>query len=421
VVAVASGGRLMFWFEGRKGARELARLTVSDKHQFFVLQKDHDLLCLLRAEPNSSSGLLIRVRLSDLDVATRRVDHGMQEITDVKPGESGALIFGVDNRGQKLCSELAWLGKGLVDPTVAPPFLELPKDLQWRQGRVLRLMDGSFYAVSVASYGYICLLQRLPDFLKDSDQVVEFASGKYAALRQGRLFDYGSCIAAATPVGEELKGSIAGIEEVSEEGLVAVKVHGMKGLAIVDLHQNQVVATETNSRGRSVLELRVLRQLTTSFRMRSSLRCTSVATNWQAIFLRDIFGKFYVVQLDDFVVKLSAFGESMRERMRDFNRQERGRAADFGLLKASWISGGVMWFDPRGLLHMKSADPQHAEVTLVLTPGVIAGWTSEGVIFGNSDYFESSSEFNSTTRGLRQAQPAIVWRTVIIPLLESLL
>jgi len=419
VVSIAEGGRLMFWAAGQRGARELARLTVTDKHRFFLLQKDLDVVCLLSAEPGCTSGLLIRIRFSDLDVTIRAVDHGVFEITDVHSGDSGALIFGQDNGGRKVCCELAWLvGQGYA-AEFAPTVVHLPQDIIWRLGRVLKLEDGSFHVISVVQYGAICALQKLPDMFQRCDQVVEFSVGQYAALRNGDLSNETGHFRDAATLGE-LSGRIQGIEEVSEEGLLAVRVDGMQGLAIIDMgRRDKLVAVDF--RRKPALEMRMLRQLTGTFRLRTKLWYTAVGTDERAIFLRNEFGQIDVIQLEGFSVRLSAFAGPVRVRMRDFRRLQQGPAAEAGLWKASWLSGGTIWLDPRRLLHLRSSAPQHAEVTLVLAKGSFAGWTSEGVIFGDAEYFEPTADVKSASRGLKRLEPAVVWQTAIIPLLESLL
>lgn len=45
---------------------------------------------------------------------------------------------------------------------------------------------------------------------------------------------------------------------------------------------------------------------------------------------------------------------------------------------ATWPGGGQVFHDSRGMLHFKSQDASLAEVTLVLSDGEVAGWTSDG-------------------------------------------
>ncbi|KAF0177789.1 MAG: Uncharacterized protein FD161_2233 [Limisphaerales bacterium] len=49
---------------------------------------------------------------------------------------------------------------------------------------------------------------------------------------------------------------------------------------------------------------------------------------------------------------------------------------------ATWLGGGQVFHDSRGLLHFKSQDATLAEVTLVLADGEVAGWTSDGHVCG---------------------------------------
>lgn len=53
---------------------------------------------------------------------------------------------------------------------------------------------------------------------------------------------------------------------------------------------------------------------------------------------------------------------------------------------ARWPNGSAIFLDPRGLLHLVSADPLLPEVTLVLTVNCVAGYSTRGGGFG-TDYF----------------------------------
>lgn len=51
-------------------------------------------------------------------------------------------------------------------------------------------------------------------------------------------------------------------------------------------------------------------------------------------------------------------------------------------------SGSKVFLDSRGLLHLKSYDPNVPEISLVLSDGEVAGWTSDGHVCGPSFFFE---------------------------------
>jgi hypothetical protein len=55
---------------------------------------------------------------------------------------------------------------------------------------------------------------------------------------------------------------------------------------------------------------------------------------------------------------------------------------------AEWPNGSKAFLDSRGLLHLKSYDPSLAEVSLALSDGEVAGWTSDGYVCGPSFFFE---------------------------------
>ena len=52
--------------------------------------------------------------------------------------------------------------------------------------------------------------------------------------------------------------------------------------------------------------------------------------------------------------------------------------------------GSRVFLDSRGLLHLKSADPSLPEISLVLSSGEVAAWTSDGFTAGPAFFFESA-------------------------------
>jgi hypothetical protein len=59
---------------------------------------------------------------------------------------------------------------------------------------------------------------------------------------------------------------------------------------------------------------------------------------------------------------------------------------NFRLKVASWPDGSKAWLDSRGLLHLKRGNSTNPEVSLVLTDGPLAAWSSDGKICG-PDFF----------------------------------
>lgn len=67
-------------------------------------------------------------------------------------------------------------------------------------------------------------------------------------------------------------------------------------------------------------------------------------------------------------------------RFEDCQLQVPGR---FTLTVAEFLDGSRIFLDRRGLLHLKSSNPQIPEVTIVLKDGEASGWCSNGDHFGN--------------------------------------
>jgi hypothetical protein len=70
---------------------------------------------------------------------------------------------------------------------------------------------------------------------------------------------------------------------------------------------------------------------------------------------------------------------------------------------AEWPCGSKVFLDSRGLLHLKSHDPTVPEISLVLSDGEVAGWTSDGHVCGPKFFFEG--EF--------QSEPKLVFERVM--------
>jgi hypothetical protein len=85
--------------------------------------------------------------------------------------------------------------------------------------------------------------------------------------------------------------------------------------------------------------------------------------------------------------------------------------AGYRLRCTEWPDGSRAFLDSRGLLHLQSSDRSVPEVSLVLRDGPLAGWCSDGTLFG-PHYFT----------GVKNGPAAIrhVWITAIEPFLRRL-
>ncbi len=71
-----------------------------------------------------------------------------------------------------------------------------------------------------------------------------------------------------------------------------------------------------------------------------------------------------------------------------FTEQPRKTRHGCTLQVAQFPGGSKVFLDSRGLLHLKSCDPDLPEVSVVLADGEVAGWTSDGYVCGPSFFFD---------------------------------
>ncbi|MHC2066388.1 hypothetical protein ACYFX5_02860 [Bremerella sp. T1] len=99
-------------------------------------------------------------------------------------------------------------------------------------------------------------------------------------------------------------------------------------------------------------------------------------------------GQLMVIDCDDFYLKLR-FPREMPNIVelssRSFSPLDIPEIG-YELSRAAWPNGSEAFLDSRGMLHLRSANGRVPEVTIVLTDGHLAGWTSEGRVFGQQ-YF----------------------------------
>lgn len=88
------------------------------------------------------------------------------------------------------------------------------------------------------------------------------------------------------------------------------------------------------------------------------------------------------------------------------------REIGFQLSRAAWDDGSEAFLDSRGLLHLRSADQSVPEVTIALTDGAIAGWVSDGRLWG-AHYF--------TQKRANQKADEVIFEKVILGFLEQLI
>jgi chaperonin cofactor prefoldin len=133
---------------------------------------------------------------------------------------------------------------------------------------------------------------------------------------------------------------------------------------------------------------------------RSTRSGVSLRHNFQGIYHRD--GELALLSKKDHILTFSI------NRNGEMILQDRGRpgAADgkpvrfspaagppgtrYELGVAAWKDRSRAYLDSRGLLHLKSSDPTLPEISIVLSNGPLAGWSSDFERFGDPFFFNSA-------------------------------
>jgi hypothetical protein len=89
-------------------------------------------------------------------------------------------------------------------------------------------------------------------------------------------------------------------------------------------------------------------------------------------------------------------------RVRDFKSIPTPHGARFDLKVATWSDGSRAFLDSRGLLHLMSSDRSLPEISLVLGSDGIAGWVSDGRVWGPTYY-----------KGLPLDEDEISWNDIL--------
>lgn len=127
----------------------------------------------------------------------------------------------------------------------------------------------------------------------------------------------------------------------------------------------------------------------------------------QRLCLRTNKGDILIVETDStLLIRKVRPAAGLLQSIVPFQDAESPAGTGYTLKVAEWEDGSRAWLDSRCLLHLRSADRNVPEVTIVLAEGRLCGWAEEGGYLGTA-YFSPSAEETDRKRDAEVCRKAI--------------
>ena len=444
-IAVTGDGRLMHWTEKGLGAQQLAKgLAGRGDAKIFILRRQAGVCVQLLICPMSEQvGALVTVSGVYDAVNIQRADYRVPIVSDIVVTEPALLVFGKTHEGLKICSAI------MHDSGEFLGTLILGHDVIARTGRCVLHAEKGFCVLNWVGGQASWLLQELPEPYQcyDGDEestsaVAEITSGVYLTITMCQLvdpLDHQRFEKLNFTLHNSFDIDLRTFMEVSSDGDLAVVSHIVRGDAekshrpgdailanqfsetsgrtTIDLRSGTVIASSNNeSTGNEIARIQYERAFQLVRQRTSHYRFSRVGTDSGRLLLQDHSGGLFHVAWDSTngAIRLEPAGETAAlPQLMEF--KETPVASGFTLQKAEWDNGSKAWLDSRGLLHLRSANRTHAEITLVMRDGPLSGWLSSGEVFGDNYYCGK----DPTAHGLRRVTADFAWNSAVRLFIES--
>lgn len=390
VLAFTKDRRLLHWHERRTlGAMQITdQLPQGQLHGDPYFPHDRAVRAVLRTHRGGSKYLL----KIDLEKSTcESLPLLTHEDAKVISGHNGVLFA---LRGQTVQMLSAESGE-LMDE------LSIPQTLTWKRGRFFRnTLEGHFYTVGYD--GATIRLEKVPEPRGNPRLVID----SYFECREieGPLGITGSGALWSTLSGEvsridhQLQPPIT-VLATSQDGRRIVlgqenHVRTPPHFRLVDVVNGDMQWVGTRDLFHS-LHPDAARYVTpNSMRHRfSGIAVVQTTTGETALVLRSR-KKDLAILLGSLgghiLLKSVPFKAELSQLERSF-KEVKVPEIGYSLSVATWEDGSQAFLDGRGLLHLRSSKREIPEVTIVLTDGFLAGWCSDGRLWGRK-YFSDQTE-----------------------------
>ncbi len=374
VVAATKDGRLMQWGRAGHGAKQLTALVPHGPLHWMSIEPDGVVHVLAGARPGHRITMLAADLESGVCTATELQASGYPPLGVARHLSALFLVF-------KRRVDVFDLGSGEQATSI-----ELPGSAKWQHGRYL--CDGQRNWFALATDGLVARLQAIsnPRKRKTGPLVALFDreghDGPWAVTLEGAV------VATANESEPHIHEALGGPVELigtSHDGHRVV-VRGRSQGAMVDVLFDLAARTTRPISGdpHPWLEPDVVRLTTNSQNLRHKFSGIGVSEGGRLALLHDT-GFAWVVSLDragDLVLAVSQAERPKKDAVVTFQPTYSPPGTRYALRVAAFRDGSRAYLDSRGMLHLKSADRSLPELTLVLTSGPLAGWSSDGRFFG---------------------------------------
>ena len=380
-LSITGDGRLMRWTETGRGGEQLSEQIPKGKLWWASPTCFQGHTCFVYG--TAQKPVLFRV-----DLSSGRVEQIPLQ-TDSISGviyHNGAL-FGF-SRNSKSVSEVNTETGAVVSE------LAIPNSLRRVGGRFFVDSFNKWYALS--HDGQSATIDALPDFKKSNPSIIcvweaSGIEGQIALTRKGHILtDENAQIKQSKP---STKLSDCVVEWVSSDGLVVRGrcTSGSNSIGksfVIDLHSDPSLQLSSyyppiEHRIQKVATLAPIRKRFKSIGIDDSGHLTLVSFKGQHLVFCTRQG-------------MPLFSPSKKSGTLQYQQlftEIEPNDIRYRLSKATWQDGSKAVLDSRGLLHLKPANREVPEITIVLTEGELTVWCSDSRNFGK-DYFFAASEDN---------------------------
>ncbi len=373
VVAVTGDGRLLHWSRESRGARQLSALIPRGKVHGLFMESDGKIHIPVGILPGNRVPLIA----AHVDPSRKVLRSELQTSGQIPVGAcriTGALCLIFRDRIDAFDPETA---ETLSTLTV------MPAGTRWNRDR--------FFQAGSAGYalefdGKALRLQRLPlphpriVALFDREEMdgpfALTAAGNVHAIRSGEPLPLSlDFVDAFTLIGISQDGHRLGLRTRPE---------GRRRDYLLDLQTRDVRDISGDPWLSIEPELRTCSRSNGNWTLFHSFRGIFTDPRGQLV-LQTRSDRLLAVRVDpggETLLVRVAEGLSAGETPIPFERIPSPGGARFTLRVARWPDGSRAYLDSRGLLHLISSRESTPEISLVLSNGELAGWTSDGQLFG---------------------------------------